>query len=591
MYDVILTFLRKCQKRQNMKNISLIIALLSFQLIFAQSDLFYTVQVGTFLDAKKADFQALKPLGFVYANPLNNNLYEVYIGNYETRAAAQKMVNKLAELGYTNAFTQERFLGEGATVTVIQIATRTLKQRLDWESFLKASENLYSIINEDKVKIIAGIYPDVNTAKRALSSIQKHFKDAFVKNVNDAFLHPIGRFEMEGVKQPLIPFQISKNPDRSPRNAGIPRNIPTEANYIPDQAPFPGEVTRPRSPNVNVPSFNEQSYLPTIRTKVKRTSALELQKLLKMEGFYQSSLDGYYGNGTRQAYGRLKKQNREFLKYALLANHMQLPDQGATNLPLQTTISNLTDEQDPIKTLEAYNHPMAKAYKAYLLFYNYGPSSEVNFLMNSALRGLFTDGIAPAAPVNPDATYAYNDMNQIVLHLLYMHGAPKNPYVAPCWLFAVHPRETAYANNQFAQYPDANFPTQNCGQFSSWEDARILQAIALDLNADKKLNTLRLARDATRRSTLYMSPAPLNSADMEALETWNKSLWKGLNGWASRDPLNKNTLVALKAAYYQTYVLLEDFYMDKGLKAGQSKGLALATLQTMVGYHLERFIV
>ena len=575
----------------SMRNILLILTLLSFQVaLLAQSNIFYTVQIGTFLDAKKSDFADLKSFGFVYAEPVNNNLSEVYVGNYETRAAAQKMVNKLADQGYTNAFAQERFLGDGQTVAVIQIATRTLKQKLEWERFLKVSEDLYTIINEDKVKIIAGIYNDVAAAKKELPSVQNNgFKDAFIKKVNTVFLHPIGRFELEGVKQPLIPIVISDNPDRSPRNSNIPANIPTSANYT-DQ-PFPGEVTRPRSPNISVPSYNESSNLPKIRTKVKRTSALELQKLLKQEGLYKSSLDGYYGKGTSQSYERMKKQNREFLKYSLLAKHMQMPDQSDVNLPLQNILTSLTDQQDPITALDSYKHPMAKAYKAYLLFYNYGPSTEVNFLMNSALRGLFTGGIAPAAPVNPDATYAYNDMNQIVLHLLYMHSAPKNPYVAPCWLFAVHPRETAYANNQFAQYPDANFPTQNCGQFSSWEDARILQAIALDLNADKKLNTLRLARDATRRSYLYMSPAPLSNSDMEALMTWDKSLWKGLNGWASRDPLNKNTLTALKAAYFQTYVLLEDFYMDKGLKASQAKGLALATLQTMVGYHLERFIV
>ena len=574
-----------------MRKIQLISTLLSLPIfLLAQSNIFYTVQVGTFLDAKKADFSDLKSYGFVYAKPLKSNLSEVYLGNYETRAAAQKMVNKIVDRGYSNAFAKEVFLGDGQTVTVIQIATRTLKQKPEWEKFLAVNEGLHAIIHEDKIKIIAGVYQNIDAAKKDLPAIQdKGFKDAFVKRVNSQYLHPIGRFELVGVKQPLIPFVLSEQPDRSPRNSNIPDNIPESASYT-DQ-PFPGEVTRPKSPNIIVPSAKVSNNLPSIRTKVKRTSALELQKLLKQEGYYKSSLDGYYGNGTRQAYDRMKKQNREYLKYSLLAKHMQSPDQSQSNSPLQSTLTNLTDEQDPIKTLETFKHPMANAYKAYLLFYNYGPSTEVNFLMNSALRGLFTDGIAPAAPVNPDATYAYNDMNQIVLHLLYMHSAPKNAYVAPCWLFSVHPRETAYANNQFAQYPDANYPTQNCGAFSSWEDARILQAIALDLNADKKLNTLRLSRDATRRSTLYMAPAPLSNADLEALQTWNSSLWKGLNGWATRDPLNGNTLTALKAAYYQTYVLLEDFYMDKGLKAGQAKGLALAALQTMVGYHLERFLV
>lgn len=574
-----------------MRDTFLILTLLFLNLVApAQSSIFYTVQVGTFLDAKKADFKDLETLGFVYANPVKNNLYEVFIGNYETRADAQKMVNKIADLGYTNAFAQEKFLGDGQELIVIQIATRALKQKLNWNQFLKANDNLYAIISDREVKIIAGSYPSVEDAKKQLPQIQKAgFKDAFVKKVNSVFLHPLSRFELVGVKQPLIPFELTSKPDRAPQQSNIPSDLPPGYDQQ-GQKNFLSDVTRPKSPNITVPTVQKSPSLPTIRTKVKRTSALELQKLLKEEGFYKSSLDGYYGKGTSIAYNQMKKYNREYQKYALLAEHMDLPDQANGNSPLQGTLDNLVEENDPIGILDSYNHPMAKAYKAYLLFYNYGPSSEVNFLLNASLRALFNQGIAPAAPVNPDATYAYNDMNQIILHILYMHSSPNNTYVAPCWLFSVHPRETAYANNQFAQYPDANFPAQNCGQFSSWEDARILQAIALDLNPDKKLNNLRLARDASRRSTLFMSPSPLNSPEMEAMETWNGSLWKGLTGWASVDPLNKNTMVALKAAYYQTYVLLEDFYMDKGLKAGQARGLALATLQTMVGYHLERFL-
>ena len=83
----------------------------------------------------------------------------------------------------------------------------------------------------------------------------------------------------------------------------------------------------------------------------------------------------------------------------------------------------------------------------------------------------------------------------------------------------------------------------------------------------------------------------MTQSEINAFESWNNTIWSRLNAWSLRDPLHEKLVTALKVVYFQSQVRLEDYYMDKGFSESQSTGLALATLQSLVGYHLERFAV
>ena len=560
--------------------------LVGMQLIFAQSNVFYTVQIGTFLNAKKTEFSEIKSLGFIYANPGDNNLAEVYIGGFNNSKDANKVVEDLVDRGYANAFAQERFLGEGREVAVIQIATRNLKQDLDWESFLTAGE-LYIQPLAKQVKVIAGIYDDLNQAKARLPEIKKlGFKDAFIKKINSAYLHKVGDFELGSTKRPLIPLNFDRNPTASAGNGARQSRRPTEYSYTAVQPNF-----TPRSPASSA-VLKPKDTSPKIRAKIKRGSVLELQKLLKTQQMYSGSLDGYYGNNTAKGYDQLKKTNRTLQKYQLMAKY--LPDQQTTagaQVPLQNLINTLNSNTRGLIELERYNAPVSNAYRGYLMFYNYGPSVEVNQLLNAAIRGAYPNNqIGGLSPVDPNATYSYNDMDQVILHLLYVHSANKSQYNVPCWLFAIHPEQTARANTILTNFPGFQYTTQQCDQFSTWEEIKVLKAIAEDLNDQQQLNKNRLALDAAARNDLFLANQPLVTSEQRALEDWHNSLWQGLQGWASTDPLHQNIINAMRASYFQSLILLEDFYMDKGLKQKDAQGLALAALHTVVGYHLERFL-
>lgn len=556
---------------------------------------FYTVHVGTFVNAKSSDFDPIRNLGFVYSYPMDGDLTQVFLGGFDDRNAAQKVANDLKVLDY-NAYVVEKNLKEGRTVTIIQIATRALNQDIDWSAFEKFGD-LYAIVGSDKVKIAAGIFSNVNEAKPQLAQIRKAgFRDAFIKNVNDALLVKLSAFETQ-IKKPLIPLAIGQertnrtNTAAVPTSRGtVPSTIPKTYSQLPESYAKGGDV-QPRTPLANTRPRATPASLPSIRGKVKRGSVLELQKILKAQKMYTSSLDGYYGKGTSAAYEKAKDNHPQYKKYALLSTYMRSEAEEDGD-QVQYAINHLLDQPNAIYTLERSNAPIAQAYRAYVMFRKLGPSAEVNGLMNTAIRAAYEGKrLGNQPPFDYRATYAYEDLNQLILHIHFIHAAPDNTYGAPCWLAEVHPRETTIAHTAFANYAAGTLKLASCDQFLSWEEVRTMEAIAKDLDGRPQADEAMLSAAASRRAQLFMAPLPLDKRSVAELESWNRSIWKGLNTWANSDPLHEELVTALKISYFQSQVRLEDYFMDQGFKVEDAKGLALATLESLVGYYLQRFIV
>ncbi len=552
----------------------LLFTLLSACLAMSQN--YYTLQVGTFLEAKRSDFEAIQSIGLVHAIPTQGNLYLVFVGGYDSRDAAEKALGQVKAKGYANAFIQERVPAEGQEVAVIQLATKSAVQPIDWGNYAKAGE-LYAILSGSSLKIVTGIYQNAEVAKPYLNAIrQLGFSDAFIKTVNTIFLTKITEFET-GIKKPLIPLELSQQ-----RTVGVPGSY--------DQVSPPPDLSV-RDPSAGAPLIAvAPPSLPQIRPDVKRRSALELQKVLKAEGYYKSSLDGYYGDGTASAYRSMRDNNRELQKYIVLAEHMSLLGTTSTGNRLQDAINNLPSDPNAVALIESSKVPIARAYQAYLLYNRLGRSSDVNMLMNAAIRDAFANKkFTTPPPFDYQATYAYDNLEQLLLHLQYIHSAPGNDIAAPCWLFQRHPKEMQRVFERYASVATPNFLMQACDQFLNWEELRIVHVIAADLNADKKLDDKQIAQGASLRAMLYLAPEALDADVAQELQSWNDKLLTGLNGWATRDLVNQRTVTAFKAVYFQSQVRLEDFFMDKGFKENEAKTLSLATLRTIVGYHLERF--
>ncbi len=553
----------------------------------------YTVQVGTFVNAKAGDFSSIRPLGMVYAQELDDNLYRVFIGGYDEKAPAENLAKRLHQKGYNSATVIEIPVRGDRKVIVIQFETLNARKKIDWQQYV-SRKNLFAIIQDDVVKLVTGPYPDVEAARAALEDIRRDgYSDAFVKKINTAYLQKITTFET-GIKQPLIPLNIKSN--AVPPAAG-------EAQAFSDTpASAPDKVTS-RSPNATLANnASATSYIteeqeganydiPAIRGDIKRRSVLELQKALKAANAYPGNLDGLYGAGTETAYRQIMRNNRDLQKYQILSQSMTFPVTASNGDQLQEAVNNLVNDPQASNVVMRENHPIAKAYHAYLRFTTRGPGVEVNNLMNSAIQLAYAGKQPrPEAPFDYSATYAYNDLDQLLLHLYYVHMGPGIDYAAPCWLLRRHQQKAARAMETAIRNSGREVNLQGCDPFMEWEETRIALAIAIDLNGDKQINPQPLAKAASERARLYLASQALNNTQRAEIEAWNGNLWNSLNGWSALDPMHQRLVDAFTVAYHQTQIRLEDYFMNKGFQTEQAKGMALATLRTMVGPHLERFL-
>ncbi|MEN0047732.1 MAG: SPOR domain-containing protein [Bacteroidota bacterium] len=558
-----------------------LIAVFTLQTVVLAQD-HYAVQVGIFLNPRLSDFESIRPLGFLYAEEEQGSTYRVFVGDYDNAKEAESIEKQLKQRGYLDAFVARRTTTLGTKAAVIQVATRLPKDQVNWDDFLSLG-NVYVLAESNQVKIVTGVYRDLGEAKADLSRVRKSgFSDAFPKTVNSARLHELGTFELGSYKRDLIPIEfdrgsVVRNDDRRAYDndfgvKGEPtyedRNV-TAYEYQPER--LPAAAAKPA--NFDLPT-------PKIRTNVKRKSVLDLQTVLKRLGTYKSSLDGYYGDGTASGFAQAANGDRTYQKYQLLSKYSSELESKGTASKAQSAINNLPEMPSvSLRVLEGSNLPVAKAYRAYWLFQSQnGSSRAVNDLMNTAIREAFrqqSKNSAAQLPIDARSTYAYEDLNQVARHLYYIHLLQSERVIIPCWMMGRHASEMG--NSSY-------YVSDECNGFYQWEVVRVLKSISDDMS------TTTPTQDGTTLTRLYLSPASLSQTEIQGLTSWNDILWQNLDAWGRRDPLHQKMATALKLSYFQTQVQLEDHFMDKGFSAVQAKGLALASLQAMVGENLERFI-
>lgn len=553
---------------------------LSQPAIFGQNQIYYTINIGTFLDAKVEDFGALQSIGFLHARQLDGNLKQVFLGGYLDLPSAQRDLAAVRQAGYTSAYVQENFPANGRPTVVIQFATLSARQDIDWAQFKKLG-TLYGMLNGDQLKLCVGIYENTNRARQVLPEVKDHgFRDAFVRTVNSIFLHEIAAFETgNAIKKPLIPIEINDNPPITPPSRPDDYGV----------NPNPGRKTRKAPPaiseNTEAPGRPAAYGLPDIRGDQKRRSAVDLQSVLQQEGLYTGSLDGYYGPGTRSAYEAFINSDRNYQKYRILAANSPDVSRSAGDR-LQRAINDLPNNS---RGVEGFPHPVAKAYQAYVLFSNSGPSNRVNQLMNAAISEAYANTPRQMAPgFDFTATYAYNDLDQLINHLFNIHAAPAVSYTIPCWLSERHPQAVARASAPFLG-SDRLAEMQSCDGFTRWEELQVLEKAAEEFLLDPKVDRAMLAKAATVRASLYLINEPLTEALSTELEQWHEQLWTNIESWARQDPMLQRDVATLKVAYFQAQVRLEDYFMDRDFRAREARSLALATIRSTVGYYLQRF--
>jgi len=289
--------------------------------------------------------------------------------------------------------------------------------------------------------------------------------------------------------------------------------------------------------------------IPYIRPKVKRTSVLKLQEVLKVKGTYKNSLDGYYGAGTKKGYEDIMANNKDIQKYKLLAKMYQ--EEANNNSTLQDIIYGMdSDVAAGVSRLQSQRSAISKAYQAYGIYALSGQNKKTDKLMNEALKASFSNKkFKNKAPFDFKKTYSYNDYGQLIKHMRYT--------------------------------------IQDCGNIMAWESLSLLETVIKEMTPDlSKIDSKTLAKTQSERAGLLLYPTAQSLEDYKAIDSWNTKLWSGLAKWEAKDPLHAKMLTPLKVSYFKSWTLLEDHLMNKGLKAKEARGVSLSILKTIVEPYL-----
>ncbi len=566
---------------------------------------YFSIHLGSFVQLDPEDFSDVRSMGYLYAESFNEHLNHLFLGEYETEAAANAMLSTIHAKGFPDAYISRRKLNSDQQVEVIQLGIELPGERIAWSKYKNALP-ISTIIDKTQLRIVAGPFPSHEaTLKRVAEFKKAGYGNAFIRTEYSLRLHPVTDFEAKELFLPdplestlaVVTETANATPKppikRAPKKEELDKeevvvvaevNEPSAKPVVTKVEPIaPAATTIPED---YTPEFVAKATvksglsMPAIRAEIKRTSALELQKVLKENKYYDGSLDGYYGDGTSVAFSDFSAHNQDWKKYSLLRKYMAPKKVVYAQSELIAAIDLVLGTPTIAKNaLEKSSHPLSKAYQAYILRELSDDNLlEVNRLMNEANKESFAD-FSGDLPFDFTASYSYHDKEQLLKHLAFLHGVNADVPV-PCWLFQKHQYDAIQAFDAVE-----NYTMESCDPFMDWEVLQNLETIVRDIDPTNK----GLVKNAPAvRSQLFLNPQTFTNEEMTSIYNWNTTYWEEMDQWAKSDPLHKKIVTTMKIAYYQSQVLIEDYYINSGIEYKQAKALGLTTLKTIVGESLKK---
>jgi len=535
--------------------ITLVVVVFSFFYIQGQTSSSYKIEVGQFGSLDKLDFSRLKSFGFIHSLKTDDQNYSVFLSGMESQKEADDLLFKVRSLGYPNAIVITK--NDSKPGHLIQVASVKLGLSPDWNLYSNYP-NLLAFTENQLLKIEIGPFSSEEEDRKQLPQIKAEgFQDAFIRSISEEKIISLNEFET-GIKKPLIPLKLDEP-------------VLAKAEYL-------------------TPKGGQFFVAPAIDATINSIAVSDLQSALKNIGLFNQSVDGYYHADTEKAYKKALSENRELKKYVVLSGMSNPLDLTSNYSDFQKIILNIPGVSQISGVLSQQKHPLSKAYLAYLNFSKNGASLEVNSLMNEAIALSFGPKRTDGLNFDPSSTYSYHQLNQLILHLFYMHEVSKEKILIPCWLVNAHPKEIQSALKTLESAGSKNIYFEDCAPFSRWEDIRILQTIATDLSAVEKFDANQLTSDASMRSQMFLNLMVIPQKEKDRYHEWHQQIWKNLEEWGKADPKQQDAVSALKIVYHQSRVRLENHYAKMGMDLGNAKAMSLATLHTLVSYPLSRFM-
>ncbi len=545
----------------------------------------FTVNLGNTVSVSdQAELASIRKLGFLYAVEGKDGYKSLNLGGYRDRAEAEKVAGKVKETGYIIAVVNRIKLSED--IFTIQLGVESAKRPIDWKKYPKEGD-LFAFVDGDQVKITYGLYVVHFEAKKDLAALKAQgFKEAWIKAYNKALLHPLTEFEMNGYKRPFVDVSTFKPSEKDAvlaiktPDTEMPKGVKVSAKAK--------SLKKVAGKTAKKPVIHNK--LPAIRGKIKRNSAISLQSLLHNLKYYKAKVDGYYGPGTKKAFKTAYENNNQLKKYRLLLKNKK-EEKTKTKSELQRFIDNLSwNTAEAVTGLGNYDdNAIALAFRAYGRFLQKGGSKEVNALMNKALKKAFAKKKS-SLPYDPSASYAYENAEQLIRHIVWVFMMDDKSKVAvPCWMMKKYPTTIKKALRSGDGKALAKINFENCGGFQNWEVVQVMTEIAKELNGNKKIDKAKWNADRSKLAASYLLATPISDAQNKANIEWEKKIIKNLTAWGKKDSFLGEIATAFKLTYYQTKVLLEDYYMDSGMKDKDAVRSALNALRLMNETYLTRF--
>ena len=277
---------------------------------------YFSIHLGSFVQLDPEDFSDIRSMGYLYAESFNEHLNHLFLGEYETEAAANAVLSTIHSKGFPDAYISRRKLSADQKVEVIQLGIELPGERIAWKKYKNALP-ISTIIDKEQLRIVAGPYPSHEaTLKRVAELKNAGYGNAFIRTVYSLRLHPVTDFEaselfLPGAFEPSLAVvnETAKAISVPPIKRSPKKELDVEAVVVTKAPPVvtPIKKMEPTAPAVTTipedytPEFVTKGAatsglsMPVIRAEIKRTSALELQKVLKENNYYDGSLDGYYG--------------------------------------------------------------------------------------------------------------------------------------------------------------------------------------------------------------------------------------------------------------------------------------------------------
>lgn len=543
---------------------------------FAQQNFQFFIHLGNFTNPTYTDFSKISHLSFLHATKTDATHADVFLIGFDDREKAEESLANVKRLGFTKAELAGRDLSKGKLQYYIQLGSVEKNKQVNWLKF-EPIASLFAFPQSEVLKILSGPFQSISEAKKELDVLKnKGFADAFTREINQLATYPIGRFETNQILSDVSPSTktlVIKGDSAVPESKTISQSTEEIPSFWP-----------PKTMDAKIGST------PNILSTLKRNSVLSLQKLLKTENYYPGLLTGYYNEATKTAYENALKSMPEMKQFT---SKNEVKTTSSIDLErLSSMIERLPEIKDPISALNKFSDPLAKAYAAYLSFLKNGAGKEVDTKMNAAIKGAFS-GLTKSPANMPffdfKAVYSYPNLEQIILHLFYIHSIPDNNIPSPCWLFNAHQKETQSAAKRYNDAQVKNPSISGCDYVMDWQDIKLLNQIMIYLGG-KQPDQQELFQVAEERTFLYNSNQPLDAQAAKSVLNWEIQTWEKLELWGKKDPINIGMLTALKIAYFQSFVRIEDHFLNKGMAGIEAKNMTTAVLATAMSPYLDRFM-